>query len=284
MACDSPYTVDRGPAFAATQRNVAVPCGRCPVCKRNRINQWVFRLMQEDKHSSSSYFLTLTYNTDNIPISSNGFKTLLKKDYQDFMKRLRHYAPDVSLRYYAVGEYGSKTMRPHYHAILFNLPDTDLIEKAWQKGDVHFGTVSGASIAYTAKYIDKDSKIPMHRNDDRVKEFSLMSKGLGKQYLSDAIKKYHKADLNRHYVRSDQGHKIPMPRYYKNQIYSEDELTAIRFLSKLAVNEQEAQEIANYERQYSEHPAPPSFEFHKDKKRLARYEKKRSKQDRRDEL
>lgn len=277
MACDSPFTVDRGPAYAATQRMVAVPCGRCAICKRTRINQWVFRLLQEDKHSTSSYFITLTYDTDHIPISENGFKTLQKSDYQKFMKRLRRRMPKhVRLKYYAVGEYGTKSDRPHYHAIIFNLPDPQIIEDAWTLGSIHFGTVSGNSIAYTAKYIDKDSRIPKHRNDDRVPEFSLMSKGLGKAYLTKAMTKYHKADLTRNYVVTDQRHKVPMPRYYKDKLFNDHELEVIRFLSRVGAREKEAQEQQEYLKQYENFMFPPSWEEFIQHKKEAREHRTKS--------
>lgn len=109
---------------------------------------------------------------------------LSKRDIQLFLKRLRkahesHRGQMQPIKYYAVGEYGGITGRPHYHIILFNA-DIELIQDAWQNGQVHYGKVSGASVGYTLKYMTKPSRIPMHRNDDRTKEFSLMSKGLGK--------------------------------------------------------------------------------------------------------
>lgn len=102
------------------------------------------------------------------------------------MKKLRKANPDHKLKYYLCGEYGGKTFRPHYHLILFDavLPT---IQKAWEHGSIHYGAVSGASIGYTLKYMAKPGKIPLHQNDDRVPEFSLMSKGLGKNYLTEAM-------------------------------------------------------------------------------------------------
>lgn len=109
--------------------------------------------------------------------------SLAKRDVQLFFKRLRKSQPEgTSIKYYTVGEYGGKTFRPHYHAIVFNAA-INTIQDAWQMGTVHYGTVSGASIGYTLKYMAKISRIPLHSNDDRVPEFALMSKGLGEAYL-----------------------------------------------------------------------------------------------------
>jgi len=125
-----------------TGEYISVPCGSCPKCISRRISGWSFRLMQEDKHSDSSYFITLTYDTEHVPITDNGFLSLNFKHVQDFFKRVRkihakQYNIISSLRdtqhdydkklyrqaakYYTAGEYGTKGHRPHYHSLVFNL-------------------------------------------------------------------------------------------------------------------------------------------------------------------
>lgn len=206
---------------------MSFPCGKCPPCLKRRASGWSFRLMQEDKYSLSSMFVTLTYNTSTVPITKNGFMSLKKRDMQLFFKRLRKIS-QYKIKYYAVGEYGGKTMRPHYHLIIFNTSASDIIN-AWTLndkpiGDVHFGNVSGASVGYCLKYMMKESKIPIHYNDDRIQEFSLMSKGIGKTYLTDAMIKWHHAKIcERLYLVIEDGKKIAMPRYYKNKIYDENQ-------------------------------------------------------------
>jgi len=107
--CDSPFFV----LPKAAVEKVPVPCGRCPPCKLRRVNGWVFRMLEEEKVSSSSHFVTLTYDTSTVPISDNGFMTLRKRDFQLFMKRLRKLCLDAKLKDYAVGEYGTNYKRPH---------------------------------------------------------------------------------------------------------------------------------------------------------------------------
>lgn len=99
-------------------------------------------------------FVTLTYNEQCMPVFSNGIPTLWKQDVQAFLKRLRKKT-DKKLRYYLTGEYGSKTLRPHYHMILFNFPldQVEDITDAWGLGNVHLGDVTPASIHYTTKYV-----------------------------------------------------------------------------------------------------------------------------------
>jgi hypothetical protein len=165
--------------------------------------------------------------------------TLELKDLQKFFKRLRKLS-DKKLKYYAVGEYGSTKKRPHYHIILFNA-NKEHIKLAWALnnkpiGNYHIGNVSAASIGYTLKYMSKESKIPIHQNDDRKKEFSVMSKGLGSNYLTELMIKWHKNDLEkRMYVPIEDGKKIAMPRYYKDKMYSVEEKDKInQYMGKIS--------------------------------------------------
>lgn len=231
--------------------SVAVPCGKCPECLKRRVSGWSFRLRQEEKVSSSAFFITLTYDTEHVPITKNGFMSLNKKHVQDWMKRLRkhvsiNYPPQQPIKYYVAGEYGGKTNRPHYHAIIFNVPNEYDIEKTWKLGQCHYGKVEAASVGYTLKYMDKPKRIPMHVNDDRIREFGLMSKGLGSSYLTQSIINYHHADLiNRFHLTIEDGKKIAMPRYYKQKIYTDQERKRIAFfLLRDMIKRQEKVEIS----------------------------------------
>lgn len=228
MQCMTPVIIQQ----KELARTVPVPCGRCPACYKRRVSQWSYRLTQQIKISDSAHFITLTYDTNHVPLTQNGFMGLRKTDVQKFLKRLRKsqskkYPNSKPIRYYLCGEYGGKTIRPHYHAILYNAK-LELIQPSWNLGNVHYGTVEGASIGYCLKYMSKVSKIPMHKNDDRPKEFALMSKGLGQNYLTENMIQWHKNDLlNRMYVNLPDGRKVSMPRYYKLKIYKWYELNMI---------------------------------------------------------
>lgn len=243
MACLTPFVRQKG-----IMKNQQFPCGNCPDCRARRISAWSLRLMQQYKISTNGYFITLTYDTKHVPITSNGFLELKKRDVQLFFKRLRKTASKTTgfsvsgIRYYACGEYGGKTRRPHYHAIIFNVAP-ELIEASWGLGTVHYGQISEASVGYTLKYISKGRTVPMHRNDDRQPEFSLMSKGLGKSYLTPQMVQWHKADLeNRMYCNLPDGKKVSMPRYYKDKLYTEDErqIVSAAYKQRIKENDQKA--------------------------------------------
>jgi len=230
-----------------TGEYIPVPCSKCPPCKKRRTSGWSFRLVKEGERSQSALFVTLTYNTEVVPITKNGFMNLDKADVQKFMKRLRKLSNE-KLKYYLCGEYGTKRMRPHYHLIIFNA-DKEKVELAWTLdrrplGQIYIGDVNEASIGYTLKYMTKKGKIPMHYNDDRQKEFSLMSKGLGSNYLTENMIKWHKNNIEeRMYCNLKGNKKIAMPRYYKDKIYSDFDKVRISNHIKEKSDEQEKQLI-----------------------------------------
>lgn len=141
---------------------VEVPCGRCHACRKERSKAWALRLMLESLYYRDSIFLTLTYDDLHIPLVHNGDKcpySLKKDDLQRFWKRLRKDLDyqGRKIKYYAVGEYGDETFRPHYHAIVFGLSkyDEELIKDNWSNGLVDVGNVDMASCNYVAGYIQK---------------------------------------------------------------------------------------------------------------------------------
>lgn len=221
-----------------------VPCGKCPECKKHRASAWGFRLQQEEKRSIAASFVTLTYDTTHATISDRGRLTLDKRHCQLFFKRLRKRMgavnPQHPVKYYLAGEYGGKTWRPHYHIILFNVPNPFDIDYAWHMGSTYHEAVNPATIAYVLKYISKPKRIPQYRGDDRLPEFGLMSKGIGSNYLTYSMKKWHLDDITeRMYCTTLGGVKLSMPRYYKDRIYNdkEREQIALHFQAKMAIIE-----------------------------------------------
>lgn len=211
--------------------------------------------MHECKQSLSAHFVTLTYDTAHVPITKNRFMGLSKRDLQLFFKRLRKRQPGVRLKYYAAGEYGGKTNRPHYHVILFNASLAH-ISPAWEMGEVHYGEVTPASVGYTLKYISKQSRIPMHRNDDRQPEFALMSKGLGESYITYEMMHWHlRAPADRMYCNLTDGKKIAMPRYYKQKIYSDSQRKAAGVATRIRMLETEKLLLQEHGENLSEYRA-----------------------------
>jgi len=172
-----------------------------------------------------------------------------KRDPQLFMKRLRK-ANEQKIRYYLCGEYGGRTWRPHYHLILFNA-DIRTVQPAWSLGQIHYGTVTGASVGYCLKYMSKKGKVPQHARDDRQPEFALMSKGIGRNYLTDEVRRWHHDDiLNRMYCVTSDGKKVSMPRYYKDKLYSELDRKRVGFFQQKRAIEKQRELLEKYGEDY----------------------------------
>ncbi|MDR0692492.1 MAG: hypothetical protein LBF69_05595 [Prevotellaceae bacterium] len=217
MECFSPQSVMR-PGQDNSRDRVVVPCGKCTACLSTKRIQWSVRLREQLKTSFSAYFVTLTYATP----PKDGVN---KYDVQCYMKRLRKRFK-VPFKYYLCAEYGSQTHRPHYHFIVlfsskpelyFSRSVEDVFVSAWSHGFVSVGTVTDASIAYTTKYMISKSFFP----EGLTPPFHLVSKGLGKDYVS-YMKQWHQDDvLGRSYVPLFDGVHASMPRYYKDKIYTD---------------------------------------------------------------
>jgi len=230
----------------------AVPCGECGACKDNKRQDWMFRLKEEYRDSKNGYFVTLTYDQDNIEYSEDGIPTLVKKDLQNFMKRLRKKQSkltDVKIRFYGLGEYGSKTERPHYHLLLFNvaLPVTGKITNIWGLGHTKVGTITDGSIHYVTSYhvteekkefIDEKTGVIYERED----EFTTMSTrpGIGYGYV-ERMKKWH--NENEAYYVIDNGYMKRMPEYYKDKIFSGEMRKKLADQAKLDAWDNEEKEI-----------------------------------------
>lgn len=212
--------------------NTSVPCGKCPECVKAKINSWLFRLDMELERSINPLFITLTYDEKNIYYTDSGRPSLVKRDVQLFLKRLRKahlkkYPESMPLKYYLCGEYGSKTHRPHYHAILFNCYDAQLIHECWGMGFTYSPPLKEGGTGYVLKYMSKQ-KEKRSKNDDREPEFSLSSKKMGENYLTPSIIKYHLNRVENTHVTTKHGYKLPLPKYYKEKIFDENMREEVR--------------------------------------------------------
>lgn len=201
-----------------SKNGLTVPCGHCNFCLSNRRADWSFRLYQENKVSQSAHFLTLTYDDSTIPIGDECY-SLCKNDVQLFTKRLRK-ENGSKLRYYTVGEYGTKTDRPHYHSIMFNLDQRTVakLPQIWSLGLTHVGEVNSASIHYVTKYVVNGKT----ESKGREPPFCLMSRkpGIGSHYTSTHLN-YHR-DAMRYYSKQ-KGIYQRLPRYFKDKMFTKDE-------------------------------------------------------------
>jgi len=203
------------------KQDITVPCGNCAFCGATKRSDWSLRLHYEAKRSVAKRFITLTYANPHLKWK-NGNPQLVKSDLQKWFKRVRK---THKFRYFAVGEYGSQTFRPHYHFIIFNasVNDYNLLNEKWGKGNIYVGSVTIRSIMYVCKYHVNKGKYPV----GVAPPFVLMSRrpGLGANYLTPAMVEWHRSDRKNYAVLD--GQKRHLPRYYKTKIFSKIDLVRI---------------------------------------------------------
>lgn len=130
-------------------------------------------------------FVTLTYAPEHVPPGRN----VVPRDLQLFLKRLRTSIHPIRFRYFAVGEYGDLSGRPHYHLSAFGLGQHmgPIIDKAWGLGHTLTAEFNSQTAQYVAGYtIKKMTSFGDHRLDGRHPEFARQSRrpGLGADAMS----------------------------------------------------------------------------------------------------
>lgn len=221
---------------------IDIPCGKCVGCLLKRSRDWADRCMMEASYHDHNSFITLTYDDDHLPdvreyvdidgvVQSSPYRSLQKVDFQLFMKRLRDRISPDKIRFFACGEYGNRTYRPHYHAIIFgyDFPDKQLLKKnfrnenyyvsdlltdCWSKGHTLVTEVSWDTCAYVARYCLKkrDNDISVFNKYFNLDpEFTLMSRkpGIARQYYDDNKLDIYKSE--RIILSDDKGSKICRP-------------------------------------------------------------------------
>lgn len=217
MLCKKPY-------WKGVQ---AYGCGQCLFCRINKRRLWTHRIYLESLMHSENSFITLTYDNDHLP--ENG--SLNPKHLQDFIKRLRkNYGKQ--LRYFAVGEYGDKTSRPHYHVAAFGIDyENAAIGKSWKFGHIHVGQVTKDSATYIAGYTVKKLDQKNSKLGNRYPEFARMSRKpgigataiekLGQDFVTKEGSVLIGAMLDVPSSISHDGKSYPLGRYLKQRLRDE---------------------------------------------------------------
>lgn len=190
--------------------NLHLPCGRCVGCRVSKAREWAIRCTFEAAQHDHSSFVTLTYDDEHCP------PQLRKADLSGWVKRVRARV-DTRFKFFACGEYGERTARPHYHALVFGLREAALFQDCWKFGFTRTDEVTPASIAYVAGYVSKKyGSVPQPREwvntetgevIEAQPEFRLMSRRPG----IAAPSREHWRSFRKEVIW--QGQKVPVPRY-----------------------------------------------------------------------
>mgnify|MGYP000916642734 CR=1 FL=1 len=219
---------------------VAVGCGKCIECRKQKKREWQVRMLEDIKVNKNGKFVTLTFDRDSLRkleddigyisdkyLQSNEVATL---GVRRFLERWRKKYKK-SVRHWLVTELGhTGTERIHLHGIIWTDEPNEVIEKFWKYGFVWFGDyVNEKTVNYIIKYINKvDNDHPNYQSK------VLTSKGIGRNYLDDYNSKTNKYNgkHTKEYYTTNNGVKINLPIYYRNNIYDDDERELL-WLNKL---------------------------------------------------
>lgn len=176
-----------------------------------RARDWAVRCSLELADHKRASFVTLTYDDLHLP------PTLDKAHVSRFLRRLRKTLGSRSVRFFASGEYGETTERPHYHAILYGTADEDAIQHCWRAGFARVDPVTPASISYVAGYSAKKIGWKLQRGErvdpstgevyEYQPPFVLMSRNPGIGSSSRAYWQSWRTTAIHH------GKPVPVPRY-----------------------------------------------------------------------
>lgn len=176
------------------------------------------RILLEASQHADNAFITLTYSDETLPTSGS----LIPEHLTLWLKKLRKAIYPARVRYYAVGEYGAETQRPHFHVALFGYPSCrrgttrlglkgemvnaelkccsscDLIYETWLNGGIYVGALQQKSAQYIAQYVMKKmTGMQDPRLHGRWPEFSRMSlkPGIGLGAMHDVANELLKFNL-----------------------------------------------------------------------------------------
>lgn len=196
-------------------------------------------------HQAPTFFLTITYDEDHIPVTAAGVPTVRKSAVQKFLKRIRKSIwtdYQKRLRYFMAAEYGPTTSRPHYHGFLFGLNlDQEIVDRyvrdAWPLASIIDVQVCDQwSSVYAVKDLIAVSDYP----EGAEPTFYLRSTrpGLGALWIPpDRTLDLH--DPRRLTERQPGGKNVLIPRYLIERWYSKYDLDRIKSNARLEREDEE---------------------------------------------
>lgn len=227
---------------------VPIACGDCIECRKKKSREIQIRLLEDIRHNKNATFIALTFSNENYTklyreiqreTKLTGYdldNAIAIKAMRRFLERWRK-KHKKSLRHWIITELGhGETEHIHYHGIVWMNPKTYLKENTnqtlkelqkeellnrWQYGDVWVGDyVNEKTVNYISKYITKVDKI-----HEYYKPVILTSPGIGAGYTNrlDAKKNKYQGEKTKEYYTTRSGHKIALPIYWRNKIYTEEE-------------------------------------------------------------
>jgi hypothetical protein len=284
MRCTDPRTVGfmaDGKTICWSQKHRSkeyatfqLPCGQCIECRLDYARQWAVRCVHEAQMYTKNCFITLTYRPEALTSPK-----LQYDDFQKFVKKLRkrpYFKPDGTwvsksedpepMGFFVTGEYGEKTKRPHWHAIIFNWEPSDglyhytndngdrvhtsaQLSKLWGHGNAEYGTVTFKSAGYCARYAAKK----LVHGSDEEHDYQPISKksskhAIGKKWLEQY---WHTDCFAQGRIILPDGNTTGVPRYYEKWLKQNRPSDWLAYVTKTKLEKMESAQ-ARSDQEHSE--------------------------------
>ena len=212
---------------------VPIGCQKCIECRRQKVNMWRTRLLEEIKHNYlNAHFITLTFTDEALQeLSTTIQKTIQATGYdldnaivtlsiRRWLERIRK-TTGKSVKHWLIPEIGGNgTERIHIHGIIWTDNIQSILNK-WNNGRTVKGKyVNERTVNYIVKYMQKEDTV--HKN--YIPKIHT-SPGIGAGYINTynaGKNKYNGKETKATYTTRD-GTTAQLPIYYKNKLYTDDE-------------------------------------------------------------
>lgn len=215
---------------------IAVGCGKCLECRKQKAAQWRVRLYDELRYNYKDIqFVTLTFSEDyltELTIEAGSEDAACKLAIKRFRERYRKQY-GKSIKHWLVTERGGDNGRIHMHGFLWCKRED--VKKYWKYGYSFCGNfVNERSINYMLKYVTKYDYINNYNG------IILCSPGIGKKGIT-RIYNYNRTEKIET-TRLPNGQEVALPIYYRNHIFNRKQREKL-WLSRLNKNERWVQGI-----------------------------------------
>lgn len=207
---------------------VAIGCGHCIECRKQKAREWQVRLAEELKVWKYKYFVTLTFSAEELNKlceNKNEIKynvnAVAARAVRLFLERWR-FKFKKSVKHWLITELGHEsTERIHLHGIIFTnfAINNELLQDIWKYGITDIGQYCNErTINYIVKYV---TKIDLEHKGYEADIFC--SPGIGKAYFDNEFNKtrhQYKGKETIQYYTLKNGQKIALPNYYRNKFWT----------------------------------------------------------------
>lgn len=187
--------------------------------------------LQDYNKRINQYYVRFPFRKRGVSRQENHVAILLNEDLQKFIDRLQKWCIrkfGAKTRYFAVGEYGTNSLRPHWHIILFH--DSDVLretfqhvyvypnstkknprecastlfdDEVWTFGDITTTTTDGFASSYLSGYLNSTANLPALLDPFPQKTFKSIFLGdnRDKQYIATLFKERRYDELTTYRIK-----------------------------------------------------------------------------------